>query len=75
MFVSQEVDYERNREFILTVMATDGGEPPLSNTAVIHLNVTDANDNAPVFASQTYDVSVQEDAPIEAELVQVKITS
>ena len=73
MYVSQSLDYETNKEYILSIMATDGGDPPLSNTAVVHVNITDANDNSPVFASQTYDVSVRENAPIETELVQVNI--
>lgn len=38
--------YER---FNLTVVATDGGEPPLWGTTMLLVEVIDVNDNRPVF--------------------------
>lgn len=38
--------YER---FNLTVVATDGGQPPLWGTAMLLVEVIDVNDNRPVF--------------------------
>ena len=70
--VIEPLDYEAAREFVLTVTATDGGSPPLSNTAVLRFNVTDANDNPPVFTQSAYTASVREDAETHHNIVQVR---
>uniref|UniRef100_A0A8V5GD10 Uncharacterized protein n=1 Tax=Melopsittacus undulatus TaxID=13146 RepID=A0A8V5GD10_MELUD len=51
---------EQSLRLVLT--AVDGGDPPRSGTAQLCINVTDANDNAPVFAQDRYRVSLREDA-------------
>ena len=71
MKVADPLDYESIREYMLTVLATDGGSPPLSNTAMVKINVTDANDNAPVFSMDRYRASVIETAAIGHKLIQV----
>ncbi|NXL94425.1 PCDG7 protein, partial [Alectura lathami] len=64
---ARELDREQASEHNVTVRAADGGSPPLRSTAVLALrlliNVTDANDNAPVFAQERYRVSLREDTP------------
>ncbi|KAJ8777260.1 hypothetical protein J1605_014643 [Eschrichtius robustus] len=45
------------------VNPVDGGDPPLSGTTQIQIQVTDANDNAPVFSQDVYRVSLQEGVP------------
>uniref|UniRef100_A0A663EYB2 Cadherin domain-containing protein n=1 Tax=Aquila chrysaetos chrysaetos TaxID=223781 RepID=A0A663EYB2_AQUCH len=52
---------EQSLRLVLT--ALDGGEPPRSGTAQLCINVTDANDNPPVFAQDRYRASLREDAP------------
>ncbi|NWZ42534.1 PCDG7 protein, partial [Brachypodius atriceps] len=46
----------------LLLTALDGGDPPRTGTAQLWINVTDANDNPPVFAQDRYRVSLREDA-------------
>ncbi|XP_054244947.1 protocadherin gamma-B2-like [Indicator indicator] len=53
-------EIEQNLQLVLT--ALDGGDPPRSGTAQLYINVTDANDNAPIFAQDRYRVSLREDA-------------
>lgn len=48
--LAEPLDYERQREFHVTVQALDGGTPPLSNHAAVNVTVRDANDNLPVFS-------------------------
>ncbi|NXE03108.1 PCDG7 protein, partial [Chaetorhynchus papuensis] len=64
---TRELDREQVSEYNVTVRAADGGSPPLQSSAVLSLrlwiNVTDANDNPPVFAQDRYRVSLREDAP------------
>ncbi|XP_063314156.1 protocadherin Fat 1 isoform X2 [Pelobates fuscus] len=62
IFVIEHLDYEASPEYYLTVEATDGGTPPLSDVATVNINVTDVNDNSPVFTQSTYTAVVSEDA-------------
>ncbi|XP_053514540.1 protocadherin-23 [Artibeus jamaicensis] len=43
------LDYELTDSYSLIVQATDKGMPGLSGTSVVKIQVTDVNDNAPVF--------------------------
>ena len=69
------MDYESAREYFLSVLATDGGTPPLSNTAIVKVNITDANDNAPVFGMTVYHEEVSEAAEVKDVVVQVRIVT
>ncbi|XP_077575888.1 protocadherin Fat 1a [Stigmatopora nigra] len=62
IFVIAPLDYETSPEYYLTVEATDGGSPPLADTATVSINVTDVNDNQPVFGQRVYSAVVGEDA-------------
>ncbi|XP_076130098.1 protocadherin-16 [Alosa pseudoharengus] len=55
-----QLDYESDPRPRVTVVATDSGRPPLSSTAVVEINLQDINDNAPVFSSAHYNVSIKE---------------
>ncbi|XP_061209938.1 protocadherin gamma-A3-like isoform X2 [Neopsephotus bourkii] len=62
LVLRQALDREREQSLRLVLTAVDGGDPPLSGTAQLCINVTDANDNAPVFAQERYRVSLRENA-------------
>uniref|UniRef100_A0AAV2LEZ3 Protocadherin Fat 1 n=1 Tax=Knipowitschia caucasica TaxID=637954 RepID=A0AAV2LEZ3_KNICA len=64
IFVIEPLDYELSHEYYITVEATDGGSPPLSDMATVNINLTDANDNAPLFSQSTYTAVVSEDAEL-----------
>ncbi|NXW09235.1 PCDGE protein, partial [Fregetta grallaria] len=63
LVLRRALDREREQSLRLVLTALDGGEPPRSGTAQLCINVTDANDNPPVFAQDRYRVSLREDAP------------
>lgn len=69
--VAQSLDYETCRDYFLTVEARDGGMPPLSAITTVNINLTDVNDNAPMFSSNLYTAVVSEDAIIGESVVQV----
>ena len=48
---STAIDRETNSQFVLIVVATDGGTPPLSSTAQVLVTIGDVNDNDPVLQS------------------------
>ncbi|XP_033922827.1 protocadherin gamma-B5-like [Melopsittacus undulatus] len=62
LMLRRPLDREREQSLRLVLTAVDGGDPPRSGTAQLCINVTDANDNAPVFAQDRYRVSLREDA-------------
>ena len=72
--VAEELDYERAKEYFLTIQATDGGIPPLSNHASVNITVTDANDNAPIFSQAAYSAMIQEDVNEGHQVTQVVAT-
>ena len=62
------MDHETTREYLLTIVATDRGDPPLSNSAIVSINVSDVNDNAPQFSQETYSVHIPEDVRVGSEV-------
>ncbi|KAM6196163.1 protocadherin gamma-B5-like [Sarcoramphus papa] len=63
LVLRRALDRESEQSLRLVLTAVDGGEPPRSGTAQLCINVTDANDNPPVFAQDRYRASLREDAP------------
>lgn len=64
-------DYELVREYVLTIEARDAGDPPLSDSCVVTVHVTDTNDNSPTFSQATYSASVREDAKLADNVIRV----
>ncbi|GAB6033159.1 hypothetical protein CHUAL_012768 [Chamberlinius hualienensis] len=69
--ISKALDYEKAREYLLTIQANDGGTPSLSNHATVNITITDANDNAPVFTQNVYSATVREDAQVGDRIIKV----
>ncbi|KAJ8731807.1 hypothetical protein PYW08_014537 [Mythimna loreyi] len=70
--VAQPLDFKQERRYVLTVTATDSGGR--SDTAMVHINITDANNYAPVFENAPYTASVFEDAPVGTTVLVVSAT-
>ncbi|NXP17442.1 PCDGD protein, partial [Scytalopus superciliaris] len=68
------LDREKQRNHHLILTALDGGDPVRSGTAQIKINVTDANDNPPVFTKEVYKVQLPENLPQGSLAFQVKAT-
>uniref|UniRef100_A0A3P8QFI1 Cadherin, EGF LAG seven-pass G-type receptor 3 n=1 Tax=Astatotilapia calliptera TaxID=8154 RepID=A0A3P8QFI1_ASTCA len=67
------LDYEAEREYTLRVRAQDNGRPPLSNnTGIVSVQVTDVNDNPPIFVSTPFQASVLESAPIGSSILHIQ---
>ncbi|XP_043918442.1 protocadherin Fat 1 [Protopterus annectens] len=71
IFVLANLDYEDSQEYYLTVEARDGGTPSLSDVATVSINVTDINDNTPVFSQDMYAAVVGEDAALGQPVITV----
>ncbi|KAI7801525.1 putative protocadherin beta-16-like [Triplophysa rosa] len=55
-----DLDREREAEFNISVTCGDEGVPSLSSNFTLALQISDVNDNAPVFEKSSYLASVQE---------------
>ncbi|XP_061581316.1 protocadherin beta-16-like isoform X13 [Cololabis saira] len=63
MILQKPLDREKEDQITLLLTAVDGGQPPLSGTMQITVNVLDANDNAPVFSEALYKATITENSP------------
>ncbi|KAG8439003.1 hypothetical protein GDO86_005262, partial [Hymenochirus boettgeri] len=57
---SSNLDREATSHYQITIQATDGGSPPLSDNKTIELLISDVNDNIPVFEKDKYIAYVPE---------------
>ncbi|XP_075711690.1 protocadherin gamma-B1-like [Rhinoderma darwinii] len=57
---TSSVDREKVSSYSITVLATDRGSPPLSSRRTITLEISDVNDNPPLFIRNTYVAYVPE---------------
>uniref|UniRef100_A0AAY4EM86 Protocadherin-16 n=1 Tax=Denticeps clupeoides TaxID=299321 RepID=A0AAY4EM86_9TELE len=69
-----QLDYEKDPKPTVTVVATDGGKPPLSSTTVVEVTLQDINDNEPVFGSSIYNVSIKENTAAGTCFLEVTAT-
>ena len=56
------LDYEMQTSITLRVQVEDNGTPKLSSFCSLIINITDVNDNTPVFTNSTFTFDVYEDA-------------
>ncbi|XP_051506086.1 protocadherin beta-16-like isoform X42 [Myxocyprinus asiaticus] len=63
MVLQKPLDREKQQDIVLVLTAFDGGDPQLSGSIEIRINVLDANDNPPVFTQSMYKATVTENAP------------
>ncbi|XP_075199486.1 protocadherin gamma-B4-like [Anomaloglossus baeobatrachus] len=54
LVTAASMDRESNPSYDVTIQCIDGGSPPLSTNKTIQLNVSDVNDNSPVFEKMNY---------------------
>ena len=67
----QLLDYERFTALRFRVVASDAGNPPLSSRCDVIIQLTDADDNAPLFASARYVIDVRENNEIGASVARI----
>ncbi|XP_072315856.1 protocadherin Fat 4 [Eucyclogobius newberryi] len=60
--VQKSLDFEMKKDFILIIEARDSGSPPFSSFEEIHVNITDVNDNIPLFTQMEYRCEILENS-------------
>ncbi|KAI3356273.1 hypothetical protein L3Q82_017518 [Scortum barcoo] len=66
LVLMKELDRETQSSYTVELVATDGGSPRRSGSTKITIKVSDFNDNSPVFDQNSFSVSLPEDAPVGA---------
>ncbi|XP_031559365.1 cadherin EGF LAG seven-pass G-type receptor 2-like [Actinia tenebrosa] len=66
-----KLDYKKTKFYVFTVRASDG---MLDSTAIVYINVTDANTHAPVFKRRSYRGRIKENAKIGTSVLKVVAT-
>lgn len=57
--VADVLDRETVSSYVLEVLANDNGIPVLSRQVLVNIEISDANDNPPLFSNSNYTTIVQ----------------
>ncbi|XP_068443413.1 protocadherin gamma-A11-like isoform X15 [Clinocottus analis] len=60
LVTDSDLDRERSSEYNITVTCSDEGVPSLSSSVTLTLQISDVNDNAPVFERSSYEAYIVE---------------
>ncbi|XP_066480604.1 protocadherin beta-16-like [Tiliqua scincoides] len=60
LLTQQMLDRENVSGYNITISATDRGSPRLTSTRIIHVQISDVNDNPPVFHTSLYEMHLWE---------------
>nr|ABL75903.1 protocadherin 2G28 [Takifugu rubripes] len=60
LLTERELDRERESEYNITVSCSDEGVPSLSSSVTLTLQISDVNDNPPVFERSSYEAYIVE---------------
>jgi hypothetical protein len=74
LVLEKTLDREQQSFHRLVLTALDGGNPPQSGSTELRIQVTDANDNSPVFKQEVYRVTLPENVPPGTTVLQVTAT-
>lgn len=72
--VMRALDYETQAQYMLTVVAKDGGTPTLSSTSLLNVTIIDFNDNKPTFDKIRYNSVIREDTKVGEKILQIQAT-
>uniref|UniRef100_A0A670Y460 Protocadherin Fat 3 n=1 Tax=Pseudonaja textilis TaxID=8673 RepID=A0A670Y460_PSETE len=72
--VKKRLDREQVSGYSLVVQAQDSGNPPLTATVTVNVDISDVNDNSPVFTPANYTAVIQENKPVGTSILQLVVT-
>ncbi|KAM4554661.1 protocadherin gamma-A5-like isoform 24-T24 [Odontesthes bonariensis] len=74
LVTDSDLDRERASEYNITVICSDEGVPSLSSSVTLTLQISDVNDNAPVFERSSYEAYIVENNTPGLSIFTVKAT-
>ena len=70
----RQLDHEKLTNHRLTLVAHDGGEPPLVGEMEVNINVLDVNDHSPVFSQSEYSINLEETMALGSKIFSFNAT-
>lgn len=70
----KSLDREKQDRYTLKISVSDQGNPQLTSSADVIINVIDVDDNCPKFVPAEYNVTISENLPFNQSIVQVTAT-
>ncbi|XP_059080013.1 cadherin-related tumor suppressor-like [Tigriopus californicus] len=64
IILSGALDFETIEHYVLMATAVDGGQPALTASTTVYINVVDINDNKPVLKESVFEVNLLESVPV-----------
>ncbi|OCT88214.1 protocadherin Fat 2 [Xenopus laevis] len=64
LYLNNNLDFETDHQYYLSIEATSDDYPPLSDVTVVIINVSDVNDHEPIFSKEDYVAEIREDAVV-----------
>ncbi|XP_073342842.1 protocadherin gamma-C5-like isoform X2 [Pagrus major] len=74
LITAGNLDRETVAEYTVVITATDAGSPPLSSQITFVVELSDVNDNAPIFSQPSYSVDIPENNAPSAPIAVVSAT-
>ncbi|XP_023184218.1 protocadherin gamma-A5-like isoform X30 [Xiphophorus maculatus] len=74
LVTDSELDKENHSEYVITVTCSDEGVPSLSSSVTLTLQISDVNDNTPVFERSSYEAYIVENNTPGVSIFTVKAT-
>ncbi|XP_066907242.1 cadherin-87A [Halyomorpha halys] len=62
--VISKLDYDRRNNYLIHIIAVDGGTPALTGTTTLSISVANTNDKIPFFSPATQRAEIKEDARV-----------
>ncbi|XP_078514538.1 protocadherin Fat 3 isoform X1 [Lissotriton helveticus] len=72
--IKEKLDRERVSGYSLLIQARDSGTPPLSSTVTLNIDISDINDNSPLFTPINQTAVIQENKPVGTSILQLVVT-
>ncbi|XP_078810339.1 protocadherin alpha-8 isoform X43 [Oryzias latipes] len=69
LVLKKSLDRELKHNYAFVVTAVDGGKPARSGTLNVGIFVLDSNDNRPVFTQESYEITLQENIPLNTVIL------
>ncbi|XP_052829073.1 protocadherin beta-15 isoform X2 [Octopus bimaculoides] len=68
IYLKEKLDREKQEMYVIKIIAKDEGTPSKQGILLVHISVTDVNDNAPVFSQVVYNISIQNNESLRSPI-------
>ncbi|KAG8186896.1 hypothetical protein JTE90_023783 [Oedothorax gibbosus] len=72
--LASDLDREKVSNYVIEICAEDSGVPTLSASSYVNIEVSDINDNPPLFSEENYTAIVQEGKPLGFTVLKFTVT-